>query len=281
MAGENTYSTISGFVNTIWQGAQLVASEQGAMTRLVTVFNDKVGRATRQNSVYSGGTVVYPSAETTDLSSQALTPASVATLTPYRAAAQYFETDARIESDPFQTIRDASNDMGGKIGTRVDTLLANSFSSFTGATLGTAGATVTWAKIANAVSLLRAGHVPLPYVCVMHPYMWNVLAATLPKSSANAPVFEDSIMANFWIDRVYGVDFFIDGNVTVDGSGDSYFGMFNRDALALDVRQAFKIAPQRDESRFGLELNASMVFGYGVWRPAYGVCGIYDSPTPS
>jgi len=50
-------------------------------------------------------------------------------------------------------------------------------------------------------------------------------------------------------------------------------GMFAKEALAFDLRRALRIEPQRDASRGGggWELNATMIYAQGVYRPQYGV----------
>ena len=69
-----------------------------------------------------------------------------------------------------------------------------------------------------------------------------------------------------------GINFYVDANIT-DTSGTVSGGMFSRDAIALDIRRAFRIEAQRDASIGGgaIELNASMVYAYGVFRPTFGV----------
>ena len=49
-------------------------------------------------------------------------------------------------------------------------------------------------------------------------------------------------------------------------------GIFGRQAIYLDRRQPFGIEYQRDASRGGggWELNATMEYAYGVWRPTLG-----------
>ena len=49
------------------------------------------------------------------------------------------------------------------------------------------------------------------------------------------------------------------------------------DALALDMRRAPRLEPERDASRRGYELNLSAVYAHGVWRPKFGVCGIFTN----
>ena len=67
------------------------------------------------------------------------------------------------------------------------------------------------------------------------------------------------------------MDFLVDANITAGSA--SVGAMFNRDAMALDIRMPFEIAPQRDESRAGggWELNGRMEYAYGVLRPTWGV----------
>jgi hypothetical protein len=47
--------------------------------------------------------------------------------------------------------------------------------------------------------------------------------------------------------------------------------MFSSNAMALDMRRPFRMEPERDASRRGIELNVSSIYAYGVWRPQYGV----------
>ena len=53
--------------------------------------------------------------------------------------------------------------------------------------------------------------------------------------------------------------------------------MFSRDALGYDLRRAPRLEPERDASRRGIELNMTAVFAAGVWRPGFGVLGIFDN----
>jgi hypothetical protein len=85
----------------------------------------------------------------------------------------------------------------------------------------------------------------------------------------NSPSIQDEFIRQFYVNTVGGVDIFLTANISV---GTSVFGaLFNRDAMALDMRRAFRLEPERDASRRGLELNASSIYAYGVWRPEYGI----------
>jgi len=272
MAGESTYSAISGLVANIVDGANLTASEQAVMPNLVRVFTDSNSLTPRVFSNYTGGTIVSL-AEISDLTAQTFTPAASGTVTPSIFGQQYYLTDARINSDPFGAQRDAAADLGRVFGVKVDSSLTALFSSFTGGTVGTAGGTLTWANIQRAAAYLRANHAPGNYVAVMRPEHWYYLtsASSGVPTLMQSPAWMDSLAANFYTGSWGGIDFFVDGNIT-SGTA-SVAGMFQADALAYDVRKAFGIEVQRDASRGGggYELNATIWFGAGIYRPTFGV----------
>ena len=284
MANESTFALISSLVNPIYDLSWLTAREQGVMASLVRAFTDASGSGDRKSSEYAGGTV-QTITEATDMSAQTFTPAVVATLTPSQVGAQYFVTDQRIASDFNGVQRDAGVDLGQVIGTDVDVNLAADFSSLTAGTIGSAGATITWGKVFSMLSILRNSKAPAPYKFVCHPFHWHILAASIAPAATvtNSPALQDEIARRWFVSNVAGVDIFVDANIAIDGSGDAYSAMFSQDALALDVRRGLRIEPQRDASRGGggWELNATMVYAHGVWRPAYGVQGIFDAPTPT
>jgi hypothetical protein len=283
MASLNPSSDISAFISTIFEGAILVARENNVMTGLVRTFNDRTGVAVRQNSQY-GGATMNAIAETDDLVGQAFTPSSIATLTPSEVGAQYFLTDTRRESDPFSVQADASTDLGMAMATKIETDLLGVFSSFTGGTVGAAGTTLTWGHVFAMESILRAKHAPAPYFLVLHPYQWHPLAKAAVVSGASqtiAPSVAEQVNQSFWVRTVANVNIFVTSNLTVDASDDAVCGMFSRDALALDMRRAPRLEPDRDPSRRGYELNISAMYAKGVWRPTFGVKGTFDAAVPT
>jgi hypothetical protein len=284
MASLNPSSDISSFINTIFEASILVARDNNVMTSLVRTFNDRTGVATRQNSQY-GGLTVNSIAETDDLVGQAFTPASIATLTPAEAGGQYFLTDTRVESDPFAVRNDASQDMGLAMATKMETDLLGVIPSFTGGTVGTAGSTMTWSYLFAMEAQLRAKKAPYPYFTVLHPYQWYPLAkaASVASSSATnaAPSLLEEVNNMFFVKQVGGVFIFVSSNLTIDSNDDAKPGMWSRDAIALDIRRQPRIEPERDASRRGWELNLSTIYAKGVWRPTFGVQGIFDCTAPT
>jgi hypothetical protein len=58
-------------------------------------------------------------------------------------------------------------------------------------------------------------------------------------------------------------------------------GVFTREAIGYDEREAFMIEPERDASRKATELNASIGYAMGVLRQESGVGIIGDATEPS
>ena len=283
MASLNTEADISAFVNPVFEAALLVARDNNFMPSVVRGFNDRTGLAVRQNSQY-GGATMNQIAETDDLVGQAFTPASIATLTPVEFGAQYFITDSRVESDPFAVINDASADLGQAMATKIDTSLLGHFDEFTAGTIGAAGSTCTWSYVLAMETVLRNNLAPYPYILVLSPAQWFPLAKAASVASAavnNTPEsLRDAVNTTFFVRQAAGVSIFVSANVETT-STNSYAGMFSRDALGFDLRRAPRMEAERNASRRGVELNLTSVFAHGVWRPKFGVCGIFDNQTPT
>lgn len=284
MASLNPSSDISAFINTIFEASILVARDNNVMTGLVRTFNDRTGVAVRKNSQY-GGLSVGSISETDDLTGQAFTPANIATLTPAEAGGQYFLTDLRVESDPFAVRNDASQDMGLAMATKMETDLIGEFANLTGGTVGTAGSVITWSYFLAMEAQLKAKKAPYPYFTVMHPYQWFQLAKAASVASAvatnAAPSLLEEVKSAFFVRQVGGVSIFVSSNFTIDSSDDTKIGMWSRDAIALDIRRQPRIEPERDASRRGTELNLSTVYAKGVWRPTFGIQGVFDCTAPT
>jgi hypothetical protein len=267
----STYAAIAAIVNNIWETALLTASESSVADRLVKTFTGDNGLARRAWATYTSGTWgAY--GETDDLSGQAFTSGSAGVFTPAIHGAAYFLTDARIQSDWADVQLNAGTDLGRLAAVEVDTNLVGLFSSLTGGTVGTAGGTLTWANIQRASAYLRAQLAPGPYSCVLRPEQWYYLTSVttgVPQLMQSQKLM-DELGTNFYQASWSGIDFYVDANIT---SGTACAaGMFSREAIGLDIRKAFGIEYQRDASygRGAWELNATMWYAYGVYRPKFG-----------
>jgi len=266
----NTEADIATFVNTVWGDAMLVARDNNVMTGLVTQFGDLSGLAVRKNAKY-GTATINQVAETDDLTSQSFTPSVDQTLTPYEYGAQFFITDARLETDIFAVRADAAQELGASYGQKIDGFLVGLFSSLTAGTSGAAGTNLSWANYFSAISKMRRALAPQPWACVLSPEQWHCLGTAIAPgvTVTNSPMLQDDFVRQFFVANVSGVDIYTTANI---GTGTSvYGGIFSRNSLALDMRRPFRLEPERDASRRGIELNVTSIFAYGVWRPQYGV----------
>jgi len=273
MANESTYAGISGIIASVYETALFTAQEGGVIAPLIQTFQDTNSPAPRIWGTYSGGTFAAVS-EATDMSQQALNAAASGTLTPAVYGQMVLLTNRRLRADPQGAQRDAGRHLGQTMAATVDTLLVGLFSTFTGGTVGTGGGTLTWANILRAQAYLRANKIFGSYSCVLRPEQWYYLTSLtsgVPQLMINNSIAE-GIMGNYYQASFAGIDFFVDANIT---SGTAAVGgMFAREAAALDIRVPFQIEPQYNASYSGngaWELNASMEFAYGLYRPTYGV----------
>ena len=111
--------------------------------------------------------------------------------------------------------------------------------------------------------------------------MGTAVAADAGVTQTNSPWLQDSVMQNFWVSRIMGVDIFISANCETSGGTAAYGAMFNRDAIAFDIRRDVRLEPERDASARAWELNVSALYAHGVWRPAFGVCIYSSANTPT
>lgn len=282
MANESTYALISTLVNPTWEAALMYARANLVMPQLVTAFTDMDGMQDRKVTEYAAGTVVTSLGETTDLTTQALSRSLLTTLTPAEAGTMYFLTDRRAASDPEDVAADIAEKVGFEMFKQVETDLLGDFASLTGGTVGAAGSALSWARIFAARAKLAGTNIPGPYVCVLHEYHWYTLAtaANLAGLANAAPLrVRDDIQSRYYVGSTSDIDFY---TTSVPTAGTAVKGaMFNRQAFALDIRRGFRIEPQRDASLRGTELNCTMIYAHGVWRPLWGVQIIGDASVPN
>lgn len=68
---------------------------------------------------------------------------------------------------------------------------------------------------------------------------------------------------------------------TTAGVGYATGAIYNREAIALDLRRGMRIEPDRDPSRRWTELNTTMVYAVGTWRNDWGIRLVSDATAPN
>jgi hypothetical protein len=227
--------------------------------------------------------------EDDDTAAQKFSKDALSTLTPAAHRARIDITDQRATSDFDSEIANASSELGNAAAKYVDVKIATNFSSATAGTIGSAGTVMTWEHITSAMAIVANANVPAnaPVFCALHPYQWEPLlkAATLAGSSISQnPAFTDRVVAApnyFTMPQFVGVTFVITNSIAIDASDDAYGCMYVPQAFAVDLRKAFDVRPERNESRELTELNSSIWFAHGTWRPAFACAILSDASTPS
>jgi hypothetical protein len=272
--GDNIVGNISRYVQEINEMAVLVARDTNFVTGLVTVFTDNAGTAARNRSEY--GTATFNQiTDSDDLTSQAFTPSVVNTLTPSFFGAQFFITDRRLRSDPMNAQSDAARELGEAAAKKVQVDVLSAMASFTGGTVGTAGGTLTWGNIYKGVAALKQQNPRGRFIGILGNGQWYHLGTvTVPAGAqTNAPALQDTIAAQYFVGRIFGVDWYVSNDVSGALGTAAKGGVFTQEAIGFDERLPFGINPERDESRGGggWELNATMEYASGIWRPKFGV----------
>lgn len=281
--GISGVTELNSYFNNIYEDTVFQLYENVLGVRLVRNFTDGNGDQTRNLTQYP---TVTPAtvAETEDFNRPtAFDKTLISTLTPAEKMSQVLITDRRRETDPENVRQDAATDMGMGMADQVDEDILGNFNALTGGTVGASGSTMTWDYLLAAVSIMRKNKVPRPYVAVLHPYHWHDLgsAAAVGATVTNAPSFQDEVMRQWYVGTLPGgIDLFVSGNCE-ESSTDAYSAVFNPNAIAFDLRRDARLEPERDASARAWELNLTMLYAHGVWRPTFGVQIIADVTTPS
>lgn len=286
-AGLTPYSDISARVNDIIENSLAVARMSNVLLSTVKTMGAG-GMMVRKVNEYNAITFAA-AGEEDDTAAQVFSKDALSSLTPAPYRARVDITDERAESDFDNEIAGAAMEFGAAAATHVDTNIAANFSSLTGGTIGSAGTAITWRHITKGLALLMNQGVPRSeqVFCALHPYQWEVLLAAntvAANTVAVAPGFQDAMAGSpsfFEIPSFQGIVFAITNVIAVITGDDAYGAIYVPSALAVDTRKAFNIRPQRDESKELTELNSSMWYAHGVWRPTFGVAILSDASTPS
>lgn len=272
--GDTSWSLISSLANNVQEGALFTLRAASVLPATSTTFNDTMGMNPRVGYQW-GAANMRSVGESDDIVDTVFSKTALATLTPGEIADLFFVTDQRLASD-WENVRDAATiELGGAAAEKLDTDIAANYSSFTGGTIGTAAGTLTWSNIIAAKATLRQNKVQGPFYCVLGEGQWYHLLndVTVDASAfANAEPTVQGMVSNYYVSRLMNdVIFAVSPNLTNAAATGCYGAMYSPLALAVDFRRGFRIEPERDASRRGFELVASMIYATGVWDAARGV----------
>lgn len=277
-----TKSDLNSLFANIYEQALFVAREMNVMTGLVRNFSARgwMTRNISQRPQLSAQDV----AEGVDFSNPTtFGRTSLANLTPGEVMAQVVMTDVDIETDPDNARQDAARELGGSVATKIDTDLVGEFADFT-TDKGTAGTALTIAKCAAAVSVLRNSSIPNPMYFVVHPYGWHDVWTELGQPAAERALLGDlanQALRDFYVGQWLNAVWFVNANISVDGSDDAVSAVFSPQAIGFDSRKEPTLEPERDASLRAWELNIVAGYAHEAIRTGYGVKLTHDATEPT
>lgn len=281
MANEITSSTTSSLYANIVQAAQYVMNERAVIRPLVRNVN-MVGTSGLTAQIPVFPTIASASiGDGTALSNTSYTTLSK-TITCAEAGVMVTLTDLARDAATEDLAAALGKQMGNSLAEKIDTDLANLFSTFSDQ-LGGSGTELTADLIFQAASVLRSNKASGPYYGVFHPKQMFNLKKQLTNAGANVINHNISDVGNAAlregiVGSIAGVTL-IESTVVAenDSAGNQVGGVFNSDALAYVLKRDIRIENIRVPSVRGEEWVASVAYGVGgvmdgnSSRPGYGV----------
>ncbi len=268
--------------NTIYEDTLFAAREMNLMAALVTTYNS-TGYADRVVPVYAQA-VAQTVPEGVDFSTtQKFIKSAKATFTPSEVMAQYILTDRMASTDPDNARAAAARELGGAVAEKIDTDLLSVFSTFTKGK-GTAGSALTIAQCAAALAVIFNNKGKGRASFVLHNYQWYDIWQELGQPATTRSFLGEvanQALRDYFVGDFLAADWYTSSNISVNASDDAYGAVFTRDALALDVRDAVSLRPERDESLRATELNVHTGYAYGKLWDEHGAYLLSDATEPA
>lgn len=281
MTAITTTSDLNSLFNQIHEDALFVARETTIMVGLVRNFSAtgymarKLGIRPQLSAQSKPEGVDYQAGEQFGKSLKA-------TLTPGVIMAQTLLTDEDIQTDPDNARTDASQELGAAVSEKIDVDLLGAFSSFSDK--GSAAASLSIAKCAAAISVLRNNKTPNPLYFVLQPYGWFDIWTELGQPASNKAFLGDlanEALRSFFVGSWLSANWFTSANISIDSSDDAISGVFNPQSIGFDTRESPVLEPERDASAKVWELNMSAGYATGAIRTEFGRALTHDATEPT
>jgi len=276
-------SSISSYINTIYEDALFTARELNLMVPLVHGYSAQ-GFMARTVPIYPAATAVSV-ADGADYSNPTtMSKSTKATLTPGEVIAQALLTDQNMETSPEDEAANAAQELGAAISTKIDTDLVGDFSSLAVDLGPGAGSAADLQSFADAIAYLRNAKARGAIQIVAHPYHWHDIWTQLGQPAGTYDFLGDianQAMRDYFVGLFLGARWYISANISVDDSDDAISGIFVPDALAFDSRRPPRLEPERDASLRATELNMTAGYAHGTLRDEWGVYYTADATSPS
>ena len=284
-------------IPTIIEEARFTEQFKEVISNLSWRINKEIHNGTTVNIPYFGTVTANPLTEGIDMVNPTAMADTNVQFTPAEVGAQIVITDKLVRDNQEDVIRAAGRILGDAMVSKREQDLAGQFDAGTN-TMGSAGAAATlgifaaaWADL-SGVTLANGGPAPKPYVAVHHPFVLldlvDVFTPTLPGGTtplgATGMGTAEDVLRNYTVGRVFGMDIYESGNISIDSSDDAKGAVFaagNGGGLVLVTSKEWDVSPERDESLRATELNVVGEYAVGEYLASWIVTLYADASDPA
>ncbi len=292
----NTTSVLGDTIPTIIEEARFTEQFKEVISSLAWRINKDLHSGTTVNIPYFGTVTANALSEGIDMvNPQAMADTNVQ-FTPSEVGAQIVITDKLVRDNQEDVIRAAGRILGDAMVSKREQDLAGQFDDGTN-TMGSAGAAATlgifaaaWADL-SGVTLANGGPAPKPYVAVHHPFVLldlvDIFTPTLAQAGetgVGAGSLADETLRNYTVGRIFGMNVYESGNISIDGSADAKGAVFaagTGGGLVLVTAKEWDVSPERDESMRATELNVVGEYAVGEYLASWIVTLYADATAPA
>jgi len=282
-------------VDTIHEKALMTRQFEAIMSSLCWTINKGKGHTTI-NVPYFGEVTANALLEKVDMTTSETLIDTNVQITPAEVGCKVILTDTAMEDDREQLQDIAGRALGMAYNKKEDQDLLGQLDDGTTSIPGSGNA-LTMGVLAAGRALLEGnatatgGPAPKPYVIVHHPYVLldivDVITPILPVASTMATTggaVADDMLRNYLVGRLFGMDIYEDGNITIDSTPDAKGGIFAKGkggSIIHGVARTMGIEKERDASARAWEINCVGRYGVGEYLAGWIVELYADATTPA
>ena len=292
----NTTSVLGDTIPTIIEEARFTEQFKEVISNLSWRITKEIHNGSTVNIPYFGTVSANALSEGIDMvNPQAMADTNVQ-FTPAEVGAQIVITDKLVRDNQEDVIRAAGRILGDAMVSKREGDLAGQFGDGTN-TMGSAGAAAplglfaaAWADL-SGVALASGGPAPKPYVAVHHPFVLldlvDVFTPTLAQAGetgVGAGSLSDETLRNYTVGRIFGMNVYESGNISIDSSDDANGAVFaagTGGGLVLVTSKEWDVSPERDESLRATELNVVGEYAVGEYLASWIVTVTADASDPA
>lgn len=278
-------------VPTVLESARFTQRFKAEMASMCWNIKKQLHDGSTINVPYFGTVVANNLVEGVDMAESQTMEDTLVTITPGEVGCKIILTDKLVRDNKEDIKSAAGRILGDAMEYKRDSDLLGQLDDGTNSLGG--GSTATLGQIAAGRAILAGnpvsagGPAPMPYVCVMHPYVTldlvDVITPLVPTATYTAPgsPFFDEIIKNYAIGKLFGMPIVEDGNISTSTCKGGIFSTGEGGAIILGTADEWSVEPERDGSLRATELNVVGEYGVGEYLAGWIVELYHDATTPA